>query len=314
LVERRSFDSSVLPQLRSLVRERRPHIVQTHNMKSHLLVCLLGLEREYPWIAVHHGYTATSLRDRLYRFADRWSLRRACRVLTVCNAFVADMRRAGVPAARIVVEHNAPPDFLPVAPGEVDRLRERLSIPEGVPVILALGRLSREKGHRDLIEAAAILRDRRPALPFRLVLAGDGPERARLESACRRLGLQDAVVLAGHQPDVRPFYAMARLLALPSHSEGSPNVVLEAMAAGVPLAATAVGGIPEIVRDGVNGLLVPPRDPGRMAGAMARLLEERSLADTLSTAARNTVAEDHSPDRRRVRLLRLYRDVLDSVS
>lgn len=312
LVERRSFDSAVLRQLRSLVAQRQPHIIETHNMKSHLLICLLGLQRKYPWIAVHHGYTAMDLKDRLYRYFDRWSLPRACRVLTVCNAFAADMRRAGVPAARIVVQHNAAPEFLSPPPGEAGRLRQRLGIPAGVPVVLALGRLSAEKGHRDLIEAAAILRDRWPALPFRLVLAGDGPERARLERACRRPGLQDAVILVGHQADVRPYYAMARLLALPSHSEGSPNVVLEAMAAGVPLVATSVGGVPEIVRDGANGLLVRPRDPVRMAAAIARLLEDPALANTLSTAARSIVAEEYSPGPRRLRLLRLYRDVLQS--
>ena len=118
-----------------------------------------------------------------------------------------------------------------------------------------------EKGYIDLIQAAGALLARTPE--WRLVLAGEGPEKVRLVDAIARHGLQHNVLLVGHQPSLHEFYALADMVALPSHSEGSPNVLLEAMAAGLPIAATAVGGIPEIATHQETALLVPSAIPLR---------------------------------------------------
>jgi glycosyltransferase involved in cell wall biosynthesis len=181
-------------------------------------------------------------------------------------------------------------------------------------VILAVGRLSREKAHRDLLHAAALLRERYPALPFRVVVAGDGPERSALQKARNRLGLGAEVIFAGHQENIGPYYGMARVLALPSHTEGSPNVVLESMASGLPVAATAVGGVPEIVQDGVTGLLVAPGDPAAMADAIARLVREPELAGRLASAARTRVVEEYSREAYRRSLVGFYVDVLGAYA
>lgn len=314
LAERRRYDPGTLRQLRALVAEVDPDIIQTHNIKSHLLVRLAGLGRRYPWIAFHHGYTAVDMRDRLYRVFDRWSLPGAHRVLVVCEAFAEQVRRIGVPAARIVVQHNSVDSFVEVAPERIGHERARLNIPDGVPIALTVGRLSLEKGHRDLIDAAGVLRSIAPSLSYRLVIVGEGPERAALGRACERLGLRDVVVFAGYQTDVRPYYAAARLLVLPSWSEGSPNVVLEGMAAGVPVVATHVGGVPEIVRDGVTGLVVPPRNPAALANGMLRLLQDAEFAGRLRTAARKRVAEHYSRDAYRASLLKIYEEAIGSHS
>src|SRR5438477_10783128 len=119
----------------------------------------------------------------------------------------------------------------------IQRLREQLQIPDGVRVILAAGRLSFEKGYVDLIEALALLARSISGAEWKLLLAGTGPEKERLLQAIGRHQLEQSVGLVGHQPNLREMYALAGIVALPSHSEGSPNVLLEAMAAGLPIAA-----------------------------------------------------------------------------
>lgn len=306
LRERRALDRSVIPQLHALVEERRPHILQTHNTKSHFLVRWTGLYRRCPWIAFHHGYTATDLKDRVYNQVNRWALRGAQRVVTVCQSFAKDLERGGVGSGRISIVHNTVEAFAPAPAARVLELRGRLGIGEGERVILCAGRLSREKAHRDLVEAAAVL----PA-GVRIVIAGGGPERGRIEEQCRRLGVADRVLVAGHQPDLAPFYSMAEIAVLPSHSEGSPNVLLEAMAAGVPVVATAVGGVPEIVADGESALLVDKGNPAALAAALGRLLEDRELGGRLAAAARQR-ALHYRPELYCERLVPIYEQMLEA--
>jgi len=306
--ERRAFDLGVVARLGEIVGRLRPDIIQTHNIKSHLVVRLGGgalwARRSIPWIAFHHGYTQRGLCDRLYRHFDRFSLPAADHVVTVCRPFAGMIRRYGVPANRISVLHNSVTPYVAPSADLVTATRARFGLAEGVPVILAVGRLSREKGHCDLIDAVAGLKQ------VRLVLVGEGPERDRIEKRIRALGLSNAVVLCGQQSDVRPFYAIAAVLALPSHSEGSPNVLLEAMAAGVPVAATAVGGVPEIVADGETALLVQEGDTAAMAGALARLLGEPAFARAMARRAQSAVLASYSPDKNREWIVNLYRTVL----
>jgi glycosyltransferase involved in cell wall biosynthesis len=150
-----------------------------------------------------------------------------------------------------------------------------------------VGRLSHEKGHLDFLEALAALKRR--GVNFHALIVGEGPERAPIERLRARLQLTAAVTLGGQQNDVRPYYAAATLYVMPSHSEGSPNALLEAMAAGKPVVASEVGGIPEIVTGGRNGLLTPPRNPQALAGAIERLLKDPLEAARLAeNAARET--------------------------
>jgi glycosyltransferase involved in cell wall biosynthesis len=151
-------------------------------------------------------------------------------------------------------------------------LRAELGLPAGCPLVLSVGRLSAEKGPRDLVEAARLVTNERPDV-YSVVL-GDGRERARLERQARRLALNERLVFAGFREDARRLIAQADVLALPSLTEGLPNVVLEAFAAGVPVVATGVGGVPELVRDGENGWLVPPADAGGLASALVAALSD----------------------------------------
>jgi len=310
--ERFRFDPRVVGALRSLVERRAPDIIESHQIKSHFLVKLAGLWRERPWIAFHHGYTETDLKMQLYNRLNRWSLPACHRVVTVCEAFTRQLTREGVRPERISVRHNSirPDAFARAAGDDARALRARHGVADGERAILAVGRLSREKGHADLVSALGELWRARPDVNFKLLVVGEGPERSRVERAAEEEGIAERVVFVGHVGDVRPYYAAADVLALPSHSEGSPNVLLETMAAGVPAVATAVGGVPEIATDGKTALLVPPRDPAAMAGALARVLTDARLAEELAANATRLVSAGYSPEAYARALFGIYRDLV----
>jgi glycosyltransferase involved in cell wall biosynthesis len=295
LQEERRYDPNPLRQLPRVIDEWQPNVVETHNVKSHFLVRLLGLARKQSWVAFHHGYTATDLKDTFYNQFDRWSLRAAERVVTVCGPFAQLLVTMGVSRERIRVQHNSVPPFVAPPEESVSAVRNRLAV-EARKIVLVIGRLSREKGHQDLLQAVELLRSTGALQDTCFVVLGDGPERGHLFRRISEHRLQDGVILAGHQVDVRPYYAMASLLALPSHTEGCPYAVLEAMAAGVPVIATAVGGVPEIIAHEQTGILVPARRPEAMARAVEGLLGDEFTRRKIADVAQAAVLSRYSPE------------------
>ena len=314
IAERGRWDRGVLPQLDQAIRKHNPDILETRNVKAHFLVRRLGLERAYPWVAWNHGYTAMSWLDRTYNQLDRWSLRRVYRMVTMCQPFADSLVHIGVPREKITILHNSAKPFVAPPVAEVGRLRRSLAITDDEAVILAVGRLSSEKGHADLIRAGAVLTSTLGAPSFRIVIVGDGPERESLLRLASQLGIEKRVTLAGFQGDTKPYYAMATLVAVPSYSEGSPNVVLEGMAAGLPVAANRVGGVPEILEEGITGLMVPAHDPRAMAQAIGRLLSDSELRARLGSAARKRALTDYTPEAYHRKLVEFYRETLQSVA
>ena len=314
VAERRRWDTQVFAQLRQVISEINPDILETRNVKSHFLVRLLGLHRQYPWVAWNHGYTTTSRLDRAYTQLDRWSLRRAYRVVTVCGPFADDLARRGVRRDKITILHNAVKPFVAPLQEEIQELRRELGAAQQEAVILSVGRLSYEKGHADLVRAAAALKAASGAPRFRVVVVGDGPERESLAGLAARLGIREQITFAGFQRDTRPYYALATMVAVPSHSEGSPNVVLEAMAAGLPIVANRVGGVPEILEHGVTGIMVPARNPDALAEAMLRILSDPELRLRLGAAARAQAESDYTPEAYRRALVEFYQQTLKSLA
>ncbi|HEY2842204.1 MAG TPA: glycosyltransferase [Bryobacteraceae bacterium] len=141
-------------------------------------------------------------------------------------------------------------------------------------------------------------------------MVGEGPERSRIEERIRSLQLTGAVTLTGQQESAQPYYGLAQVAVLSSLSEGSPNALLEAMAAGIPVVATSVGGIPEIVTHGESALLVTPGDVAAMSASIARLLADKSLAQSLAARARERILEHHTPEARVQRLIDIYTGLL----
>ena len=310
--EESPFDLSTIQKLKRLVAKVQPDLIQTHAVKSHFLVRLSGIPNSIPWIAFHHGYTSTTWRTDLYNELDRWSLRAATQMVTVSHASLGQLRTKGVPPERVKVIHNAVPTGYGIEMGDssqIDVLRSTLGIPVGQKVILSVGRLSREKDQVSLVEAISELRG--SFSPY-LVILGEGPEHKTILEKTRLLGLTDKVILTGQQDDIGPFYSLADVVVISSRSEGSPNVLLEALAAGVPLVATSVGGIPEMVRNGEHALLVPHGDPKQMANSIARIFAETDVARSLIENGRKLVQTRFSPAERVRTLAGMYRHILQS--
>jgi glycosyltransferase involved in cell wall biosynthesis len=307
IVENRRYDRQVIESIRMLAATERPDIIETHHIKSHCLVALSGVWRRHAWLAFHHGYTQTDFKVRAYNHVDRWSLKRAAHVVTTNREFAATLASRGVSPERITILHNGVREMV-TTPAAVAAVAHSLALRPGQRVVLAVGRLSREKGQEYLVRAAASC-----SRNIRLVFVGDGPDRACLEKLATSLRLGLRVTFAGPTTDVAPYYRLANVFALPSLSEGSPMVLLEAMAWGLPIVATHVGGVPEIAADGQTALLGPPRDPAFLAHAIDRLLLDRALGERLGSAARKTVLERHTPEQRATQLTELYAAVARST-
>jgi glycosyltransferase involved in cell wall biosynthesis len=310
--DRSAFDPGVIGGLRQLSRELVPDIIETHGTKSHFLLRLSKAWRDCPWIAFHHGYAMEAKRTEIYNHLDRWSLRAPSAVVTVCEPFKRQLVQRGAPSSRISVLHNAiSPDWLKGGSGDDPlSMAETPTSAPGKRIILAVGRLSKEKAFADLIFAMDQLRRLHPQVPTRLLILGEGPEKPHLERYVRLLRLEDRVQLCGHVRDVRPYFRIAEALAISSIGEGEPMALLEAMAAGIPVAATAVGGIPGILADRQTGLLVVPRSPAAMAAALAELLSDEALSRTLAHSAMEHVKLHHSVEIRARSLVQLYERVL----
>lgn len=182
-------------------------------------------------------------------------------------------------------------------PSEEERRRvlARYRLDADDRVLCCVARLAASKGHACLIEAVGFLKDEFPRL--RLLLVGDGDERPRLERMVAARGLEPHVLFCGHQSQVAPFLGVSEFLVLPSLLEGLGAALIESSLLGIPAVASRVGGIPEVVENGVTGLLVEPRAPLALAEAMRLLLRDRELAKRMGGAARVVAKETFSLER-----------------
>jgi glycosyltransferase involved in cell wall biosynthesis len=244
----------------------------------------LALLLDWPVVFHLHGGGFATFHERecgpLRRAVVRFFLERAARIVVVSPSWERWIR-ATFANPRVVVVRNAVPLRRAVAP----RVPGRIAF---------VGRLTREKGVFDLLEALALLREWEPAV--RVELAGDGDAGAVARRA-HELGIGDRVLVRGWcSPAERSrIVERAGIFVLPSYAEGLPMSLLEAMAAGCAVVAARTGGIPDVVREGANGLLVEPGEPVALAAAILRLLSDRALAERLGGAARADVARAHSP-------------------
>ena len=227
------------------------------------------------------------------------------RYLAVSEAVARQLRfDFGIEASKIEVVHNG------IAVQSFARSRSPvLCDTNGVhrgPMVLTVARLDKGKGHTDLLDAARLV----PAALF--VLVGDGPERAALESKARRLGVAERVIFLGERPDVSSLLARADVFVLPSLSEGLPLAVLEAMAAEVPVVATAIPGVDEVITDGLTGLLASPNAPASLASAILRICANPEEGRALAAAAKERVQAEFSTDRMVNRVASVYEEVLAS--
>ena len=302
------LDWGALREVRALIKSFRADLLCAHGDKPHLLGLIAARRAGVPILALVRGWTGATTRVKMYDWLDRRLLHRMDAVMAVSEAGRQGLVRLGLAPERLAVVHNAV-DVRGLQQEVGPSARTELGLSAEEPLVISVGRLSPEKAHADLIEAMRLMRDR--GTRAHLALVGDGPERERLAQAAAAAGIADRVHLMGQRPKVAPLLRGADVFALPSLTEGLPNAVLEAMAVGLPVVATTVGGVPELVLDGATGLLVPAADPPALAEALARALamtpdDRRRMGD----AGRERVERHFSFEGQARRLEALYTDVI----
>ena len=301
------WDVSVLRTVRQKLRSGQFDVVHAHLTKSIAGVLWAGGNRHA--VSCGHLHGNPRLDSLLLTVAVRRWNRRVDRFVSCCDAIAeAAFRRFGVPRTQLVTIPNAVRNRAECAVSAVGQQRAGLTLPGDCLVVGFVGRLSQEKGLLDLLRAMSIAGRSSPQL--HLVIVGDGPQRTMLERRAKRLGLADTVHFAGFSDDVAAWMNMFDIGVLPSHHEGLPLVLLEIQQMTVPVVATRVGGIPEVVVDRQTGLLVPPSDPEALAGALVSLASNTALRDRLAVAGRDRVRDLFSIERQVALLRSLYEALL----
>lgn len=295
----------IILRLRKLFRKWRPDVVHTRNFGALDAVIAARLARVPVVVHGEHGWDVPDIdgsdprrrriRGLLSRFIDHY--------VTVSNHlehWLLEHHR-GRFAGKVQTIHNGT---------QIDRFLKLGGVPIGDdPVVATVGRLAAVKDQRSLIEAFSPIAVDHPNA--RLEIFGDGPERASLEEAIAATACADRIALPGFSTDVDSVYARLRVFALPSLNEGISNTILEAMAAGLPVVATAVGGNPELVVDGETGRLVPSRDPAALAAALRSYVEDPELARKHGDAGRERARIHFSLDRMAEDYASMYRRLVE---
>jgi glycosyltransferase involved in cell wall biosynthesis len=291
-------DRTTVGAIRELVKQTGADVVHAHGYKADIYVYLALRGRGVAMVSTCHTWYDTDRMVSLYGKVDRLVLRGFARVVAVSDEVKQRLLGAGVREERIRIVRNG--IVLGALPARARAEREL--------VLGLVGRLAWEKGVDVFVAAAAKVASEYAEARF--VVVGDGPDREALERQVDALHLRERVTLAGRRDDMAAVYGSFDILVSSSRQEGLPMAILEGMASGLPLIATAVGDVPTVVRDGVTGVLVPPDDVARLAEAMLKLLRDAAMRERLGVAARQLIADEYSAERMTADYLRVYEEAI----
>jgi sugar transferase (PEP-CTERM/EpsH1 system associated) len=279
-----------------LLRRENIQILHAHLFHANLLAATLGKLARIPIIittrhSVEIGGPGREWLNRLVKPLHDVA------VMVSRQVHKTERHRSGVKADKIVeIPGGVHVDtFAQVDRKSIERLRHKWDLGTKVAIVGTVGRFAEPKGYSYLLEAMVELRNQNANI--RALLVGDGPLRPAMEEKAEALGLSDTVVFTGIRRDVPEILALLDVFVLPSLWEGLPIALLEAMAAGLPVVATRVGGVPEVVVDGATGLLVPPRAPEALSKAILKLLQDPDLRQKMGQAGQERVREYFSVER-----------------
>ena len=289
---RRFLDGKCVTALARLLRRANVSVVHAHEFA--LAVYGAGAARiaGIPTVITMHGgdYHENLMRRRL---ALRWAAGRSRAFVAVSEASASRLSRSlWFPPKRIRVIPNG----VPTREGRGEGIRLSLGVPSDERLIVAVGNLYPVKGHRVLVRALGQLHVSRPDLRWQAAIAGRGEEEIPLRRLVGELGLEELVHVLGFRDDVPDLLHASDVFVLPSHSEGLPLALLEAMLAGKPAVASRVGGVGEVLQDGVTGLMVPPGEPQALCAALERLLDDPGLQMKLGAQAREHALRRYTVD------------------
>jgi glycosyltransferase involved in cell wall biosynthesis len=301
-------DVRTIFRIRRFLRNNDIDILHTHNYKVDIIGFAAALGSRTEWLATNHVWHPINAKLRLYETADAFVLPFAKRIVAVSKEIREDLISTKVRPERIRVIGNGIDldHFAQVRP--IEPLKAALGIRDGDVVVTIVGRLSPEKGHRTFLEVARKMSANRDNVKFLVV--GDGPLRDELHAEAARLDLGERLVFAGFREDMPAIYALTDVLVSASSIEGLPMTILEAMASRVPIVATRVGGVPEVIKNGETGLLVESPDVEALKAQIESLVDDPSKRRRLSEAALEFVKTNHSYERMCEAYGLIYEEVL----
>lgn len=300
---RPSSDVRAFGEVASVLREFRPDLLSTHSAKAGWIGRIVGRALRIPTLFTVHGWSFTDgrppMQRRLYLGLEKVTGRLATKVITVSNydrALAMDHRIAG--AARLVTVHNGMPDI-------TDELRASHRA-DPITRLITVARFEEPKDHPTLIRALADLKH----VPWELEIIGDGPLMARSKDLANELGVASRIQFQGLRTDVAERLARSHAFVLVTKWEGFPRSILEAMRAGLPVVASAVGGVPESVKDGETGFLIPRGDQATLTDRLAKLIGDPALRLEMGSRGRQYFVEEFTFDHMLDKTLEVYRAAL----
>ncbi len=303
--------AGALWRLYTLLAEQRPLIIHAWLFHAVVVARLLGRMTGVP--IVISARRNINLGSPFREMVNRMTIGADERVIALSEAARrVEIERGGAAPDNVTVVHNGIDIGLypPLTPRMRADARSRLALPPAATLVGTVARLHPSKGVDDFVRAAGRVLAKVPGARF--VVVGDGKERAALDRLAGELGIPDKVHFVGERSDVRSLLAGLDLFVLASREEGLGTALLEAMAAGVPVVATSVGGIVEVVEDSVSGILAPPGDVDRLADSIVTMLDNRELADRLAKNGRRRVTEMFSIEATVEKTQKLYEELLET--
>lgn len=281
------FDLDGIDKISDFIRDNNTDILHCHEYKSNIMGLLASRKRKIKVITTAHGWVKSDLKVRLYELFDAIWIRFFDIIVAVSLSRKKELMSRLIPEKKILVINNGIALGAFAETGNAEKYRRELKLRPETKVIGNIGRLTSEKGHRYLLEAFPAVLRKFP--DSKLLLAGDGNLREKLLMQAKNLGIAESVFLLGYKKDIKPLLSIMDIFVFPSLTEGFPMALLEAMAMGVPVIASKVGGIPEIVKENETGILVRSKNSSEIAEAIIKLLSEQEILDRMKVKSREEV-------------------------
>lgn len=288
-------------QIKDIIRNNKIDLVHSQGARADFFARVAGRLAGVPNILCTiampvEGFDTGPLRKKIYRFMDWLSERYVERFIVVSDSLKKTLiKRRGISTHQIVRIYNGIELEQYRPNSEYGNLRKEWGVPEDVALIGAIGRMVSQKGFEYLIKAIpAIMKSFSKA---KIVIVGDGPLKEGLEALGEGLKVKSSLIFTGFRSDIKEILSAIDILVIPSLLEGFPMITLEGMAMAKPIVATNIDGITEQITDGINGILVPPKDPSALAKAVIRVLKDKEWARAMGLSARGKVEQDFSVEK-----------------
>ena len=307
---KKRIDIHALQELIAILKKQRIDILHCHEMKSRLYGLIAARALNIPVVTTHHNWTGANRLVKVYEYLDAFYIRFFDQIVAVSEELKHSMLKLKVPAKRIsVIINGINLKELHIDRKDISYLKKKIGIKNGTKIIGNVGRLSVEKGHKLFLTAAKLIQKEFPAIQF--LIAGDGPLKSELKFCADNLGLKESVFFTGFCSNIQQLYLLMDIFLLTSSVEGTPMAMMEAMAMGVPVVATNVGGVSKILHQNQSGILSKNNEPEEVAESVISLLKNPNELARLATNAKKTIEEKHSAAQMAKQYENMYMNIIN---